>query len=140
VHAEWIDSADGPVVRARFRGRQVRRGRERTTMSVVIEAQPGVSFACAVEDLQYASATGAITGFRRIGGAILRYRGVMGPGPSGLSDAIATAREREDSIIADRLNEHEQNMTATLEAIKQAAEQDNVRSTFGIRCVLRTGR
>ncbi|MBV9060931.1 MAG: SRPBCC family protein [Pseudonocardiales bacterium] len=124
VHAEWIDGADGPAVGARFRGHQVRQGREWTSVSVVIEAQPGVSFAWAVGDPQYASATWryqlAADGS---GGTILRYRAVMGPGPSGLSDAIAKAPEREDSIIAFRLNEHEQNMTATLEAIKQAAEQ-----------------
>jgi hypothetical protein len=93
-------------------------------VSVVIEAQPGVSFAWAVGDPQFASATWcyrlAADGF---GGTILRYRAVMGPGPSGLSDAIAKAPEREDSIIAFRLNEHERNMTATLEAIKKAAEQ-----------------
>lgn len=46
----------------------------------------------------------------------------MGPGPSGLSDALAKAPEREDSIIFFRLNEHERKMMATLEAIKQAAE------------------
>ena len=125
VHAEWIDGADGPVVGARFRGRQVRQGREWISGSVVIEAQPGVSFAWVVGDPQDASATWcyqlAADGF---GGTILRYRAVMGPGPSGLSDAIAQAPEREGNIIAFRLNEHERNMTATLEAIKQAAEKE----------------
>lgn len=126
VHAEWIDGADGPAVGARFRGRQVRRGREWTSVSVVIEAQPGVSFAWAVGDPQHASATWRyqLAADDVSGGTILRYCAVMGPGPSGLSDAIAQAPEREDSIIADRLNEHERNMKATLEAIKQAAEQE----------------
>jgi hypothetical protein len=125
VHAEWIDGADGPVVGARFRGRQVRQGQQWTSVSVVIEAEPGVSFAWAVGDPQYASATWryqlAADGSR---GTILRYRAVLGPGPSGLSDALAKAPEHEDSIIAFRLNEHERNMAATLQAIKQAAEQE----------------
>ncbi|HEX5349476.1 MAG TPA: SRPBCC family protein [Pseudonocardiaceae bacterium] len=124
AHAEWIDDADGPAVGARFRGHQVRHGRQWTSVSVVIEAQPGVSFAWAVGDAQYASATWRYQlASDGSGGTILRYRAVMGPGPSGLSDAIAKAPEREDSIIALRLNEQEENMTATLEAIKQAAEQ-----------------
>jgi uncharacterized protein YndB with AHSA1/START domain len=124
VHAEWIDGAEGPAVGARFRGQQVRQGREWTSVSVVIEAQPGVSFAWAVGDPQFASATWRYQlASDGLGGTILRYRAVMGPGPSGLSEAIAKAPEREDTIIADRLHEHERNMTATLEAIKQAAEQ-----------------
>jgi hypothetical protein len=73
-------------------------------------------------------------------GTILRYRAVLGPGPSGLSDALAKAPEHEDSIIAFRLNEHERNMAATLQAIKQAAEQDNARSTPGIHCMPQIGR
>ena len=124
VHAEWIDDADGPAVGARFQGRQIRQGQQWTSVSVVIEAQPGVSFAWAVGDPQYPSATWRYQlAADKSGGTILRYRAVMGPGPSGLSDEIAKAPERQDSIIADRLNEHERNMTATLEAIKQAAEQ-----------------
>jgi hypothetical protein len=31
--------------------------------------------------------------------------------------------DREERIVASRLKEHERNMTATLEAIKRAAEQ-----------------
>jgi hypothetical protein len=125
VHAEWIDGADGPAVGARFRGRQLRQGQPWTSVSVVIEAQPGVSFAWAVGDPQHASATWryqlAADGS---GGTILRYRANLGPGPSGLSDAIAQAPEHEDNIVAFRLNEHERNMAATLHAIKQAAEQE----------------
>ncbi|MCA1835489.1 MAG: SRPBCC family protein [Actinobacteria bacterium] len=125
VHAEWIDGADGPGVGARFRGHQVGQGREWTSVSVVVEAQPGVSFAWAVGDPQFPSATWRYQlASDGLGGTILRYRAVMGPGPSGLSDAIAKAPEREDSSIADRLNEHARNMTATLEAIKQAAEEE----------------
>ena len=57
VHAEWIDGADGPAVGARFRGRQIRQDQQWTSVSVAIEAQPGVSFAWAVGDPQYPSAT-----------------------------------------------------------------------------------
>ncbi|MGH3885370.1 MAG: SRPBCC family protein [Pseudonocardiaceae bacterium] len=124
VDAQWEGSVGGPEVGARFHGRQVRQGREWETSSVVTEVEPGVSFGWAVGDPVNASATWryelAPDGS---GGTVLRYRAVMGPGPSGLTAVIAKAPDSEERIIADRLKEHERNMTATLEAIKRAAEQ-----------------
>ncbi|MGH4009809.1 MAG: SRPBCC family protein [Pseudonocardiaceae bacterium] len=124
VDAQWEGSA-GPQVGARFRGRQVREGRTWETYSVVTEAQPGVSFGWAVEDPGNAAATWryelAPDGS---GGTVLRYRAVMGPGPSGLTAVIAETPDLEEIIIAGRLKEHQRNMMATLEAIKRAAEQD----------------
>jgi hypothetical protein len=48
----------------------------------------------------------------------------MGPGPSGLTAKIAKSPDREEDLIALRLEEHKQNMMATLQAIKRAAEQN----------------
>jgi len=124
VGAQWVDGADGPAVGARFLGHQVREDRRWETTSVVIESQPSVSFAWAVGDPANASATWRYQlASDGSGGTVVRYRSVMGPGPSGLTDVIAEMPDREDSIIASRLKEQERNMTATLEAIKQAAEQ-----------------
>lgn len=125
IGAEWLDGATGPLAGARFLGRQLREGRSWETTSVVVESEPGASFAWAVgDDPEYAAATWryelAPDG---TGGTIVRYRAVMGPGPSGLTTAIAEQPDLEERIIAGRLREHERNMTATLEAIKQAAEQ-----------------
>lgn len=124
VGAEWVDGADGPAVGARFLGHQVREDREWQTISVVIESERGVSFAWAVGDPANASATWryqlASDGG---GGTVVRYRVVIGPGSSGLTAVIAEMPDREESIIAHRLTEHQRNMTATLEAIKRAAEQ-----------------
>ena len=52
----------------------------------------------------------------------MRYRAVMGPGPSYLTARIAKRPDREEYIIARRLEEHEQNMMTTLQAIKRTAE------------------
>jgi hypothetical protein len=127
-HSARHDRPSRPTLSERFShvlSHQVRQGREWTSVSVVIEAELGVSFAWVVGDPQYASATWRYQlASDGSGGTILRYRTVVGPGLSGLSDAVAKAPEREDSIIAFRLNEHERNMTATLEAIKQAAEKE----------------
>ena len=47
----------------------------------------------------------------------------MGPAPSGLNIAIAAMPEKEERIIARRLEEFEVNMKATLDGIKRLAEQ-----------------
>jgi uncharacterized protein YndB with AHSA1/START domain len=124
VAAEWVEGAEGPAVGARFLGHQVREGRKWQTTSVVIDSQPGVSFAWAVEDPANPSATwGYQLACDGSGGTIVYYRATMGPGPSGLTAVIAERPDLEESIIADRLREHRRNMTVTLEAIKRVAEQ-----------------
>ena len=124
--ARWEQgqSAGGPVAGARFRGKQVRGARTWETTSVVTEAQPGVSFGWAVADPADAAATWRYElSPDGLGGTVVRYRAVMGPGPSGLTAVIATRPELEERFIAERLKEHERNMMTTLEAIKRVAEQ-----------------
>ena len=41
---EWLDRATGPMVGARFKGRNKRREREWESVSTVLEATPGRSF------------------------------------------------------------------------------------------------
>jgi uncharacterized protein YndB with AHSA1/START domain len=122
--AEWVDGADGPVVGARFRGYQVRKNTKWETISTVIEAEPGVSFAWVVADPGNPAASWRYQlDSDESGRTVVRYRVVIGPGPSGLTARIAKSPDREDYIIARRLKEHEQNMMTTLRAIKRAAEQ-----------------
>lgn len=124
VAARWLDGADGPAVGARFLGHQVRRDRKWETISVVIESKPGVSFAWAVEDRANPAATWRYQlDSDGSGGTDVRYRAVMGPGPSGLTAKITEMPNLEERIIAYRLKEHERNMMTMLQAIKRAAEQ-----------------
>jgi hypothetical protein len=46
----------------------------------------------------------------------------MGPAPSGLNIAIDAMPDKEERIVARRLEEHVANMRATLDGIKQLAE------------------
>jgi hypothetical protein len=46
----------------------------------------------------------------------------MGPAPSGLTIAITAMPDKEERIIARRLQEYETNMRATVEGIKRLAE------------------
>ena len=56
-------------------------------------------------------------------GVQLRQGTRMGPAPSGLSIAIAAMPDKEERIVARRLEELEVNMQATLDGIKRLAEQ-----------------
>ena len=123
VTAEWLDGADGPAVGVRFVGHQLWKGFQWDTTSTVIEAEQGISFAWAVEDPTNPAATWRYhLRCDESGNTVVRYRAVMGPGPSYLTARIARRPDREECLIARRLEEHEQNMMTTLQAIKRAAE------------------
>ena len=46
----------------------------------------------------------------------------MGPAPSGLTPAIEAMPDKEERIIARRLGEHQKNMQANVDGVKQLAE------------------
>ena len=58
------------------------------------------------------------------GATRLRYSLVLGPGPSGISIAIARMPEKEPRILARRVDEHRANMMKVVNAIQAAAEAD----------------
>ena len=53
---------------------------------------------------------------------VLRYRRILGPGPSGLTSAIERNPDAEEEIIASRDAEQRANMQAVVSGIKQLAE------------------
>ena len=58
-----------------------------------------------------------------VGGTRLRFRTIMGPGPSGLTPIIEKMPEMEPRIISRRLREHRANMQRVIEGAKSRAEQ-----------------
>ena len=56
------------------------------------------------------------------GATRLRYSLLIGPGPSGISAAIAAMPDKEPRILYRRIEEHRTNMRRVVEAIKAAAE------------------
>ncbi len=52
----------------------------------------------------------------------LRFSSEMGPGPSGLTPAIERMPDREDEIVARRLEEWNKNMARTVAGIQERAE------------------
>ncbi|MGW5862879.1 SRPBCC family protein [Streptomyces sp. NPDC055239] len=121
---EWLDQAAWPALGARFVGHSEHAsfGAWQTTSYVVECEAPGV-FAWAVEDPERPSALWRFSlTATDDGGTELTQWMRMGPGRSGLSYAIDRMPEKEQKIVYVRMREFEQNMAATLDAIKKLAE------------------
>lgn len=121
--ATWLDDG-GPCLGARFVGRNAHDalGQWETT-SWVVRYDPPSSFSWAVSDPDAPSATWWFELEDAGDGAVrLRHGGRMGPAPSGLSIAITAMPDKEERIIARRLQEWERNVRSTLDGIRQLAE------------------
>lgn len=121
---EWLDGASEPAVGARFRGtsRHPALG-EWSTISYVVEHDPGQVFAWAVEDVEQPTATWRFTLRPEQTGTRLSQWARMGPGRSGLSTAIEQMPDKEQKIVFVRMREFEESITRSLAAIKALAEQ-----------------
>jgi len=119
--ANWVD--DGPALGARFVGRNEHPalGSWETT-SWVTRYRPYREFGWSVTDPDNPSATWWFTLDEVGSGTRLRQGARIGPAPSGLSIAIATMPDKEERIVARRLQEWTRNMQATVAGIKALAE------------------
>ena len=114
--AEWIDEDH-------FRGRNRHEAAgEWETTCVVVEREAPRVFAYAVGDASNPSASWRYTLTPEGSGTRLTQWMRMGPAPSGLTPAIEAMPEKEERIIARRLDEHRFNMLSTLQGIKDLAE------------------
>ena len=119
--ARWVDDEQG--VGARFVGRNHHDALgEWETVSYVSRYEPMRAFGWSVTDLDNPSSTWWFELEPRDDQVLLRHYGRMGPAPSGLTVAITAMPDKEERIIARRLEEFEGNMRATLDGIKQLAE------------------
>jgi hypothetical protein len=119
--ASWMD--EGPAVGSRFVGRNWHKAMgEWETVSIVNRFEPMRDFGWCVSDVDEPSATWWFELEPTPEGTRLRQGARMGPAPSGLSIAISAMPEKEERIVARRLEELEANMRATLDGIKQLAE------------------
>ncbi|MEU2422114.1 SRPBCC family protein [Streptomyces sp. NPDC007851] len=119
----WLDGATGPAVGARFVGRSEHEAFGRwETISQVTECEPESVLAWAVQD---PAAPSAVWRFRlraEDGGTGLSQWMQLGPGRSGLSEAIDRMPDKEQKIVFVRLREFERSIAATLAEIKKRAE------------------
>jgi len=119
----WLDGATEPAVGARFEGRSAHDALGQwATVSEVIECEAERVLAWAVHDIADPSAIWRFRLEPKDGGTLLSEWMQMGPGRSGLSYAIDQMPEKEQKIVFVRMREFEQNMTRTLQCIKELAE------------------
>lgn len=95
-----------------------------TSTSFVTEWVPSRAFTWAVKNLENPAATWGFKLEERGQQTLLRQRYFIGPGPSGVSDVIDEAPDREEAIIANRLKAQAANMLKTLNAVKAILESD----------------
>ena len=121
IGATWLD--DGPRLSARFVGRSRHDALgEWETTSTVTRYEPNRAFGWDVSDPDNPSSSWWFELEQEADGVRLRQGARIGPAPSGLTIAITAMPDKEERIIARRLEEFERNMRATLEGIKQLAE------------------
>jgi Polyketide cyclase / dehydrase and lipid transport len=121
--AEWLDPSTAPGIGSRFRGRSRHPAAgEWETLCVVTEWEPEHRFGWAVGDPAFPSASWRFDMASEGRGARLSQWARIGPAPSGLTPAIEAMPDKEERIVARRLEEHRANMSATLAGIKALAE------------------
>jgi uncharacterized protein YndB with AHSA1/START domain len=119
----WLEGADGPALGAQFKGRNHHPAAgEWESTSTIVACEPGQVLGWAVGDPDHPSAVWRFELAPEAGGTRLRQWAQMGPGPSGLTPAIQAMPDKEERIVANRLEEWRRNMTATVEGIKALAE------------------
>ena len=120
--ADWLDGG-GPSLGARFVGRNghAATGTWETTCTVIwFESQR--SFGYAVNDIDDPAARWRFDLEPTGRGTRLTMWAQMGPGRSGVTYFIHKYPDREEEIVANRLEEWRTNMAATLAGIKGLAE------------------
>jgi len=123
--AEWLDGADGPALGARFVGHSAHDAiGEWSTTCIVTAFEPDHVFEWSVigrdDDVssiwRYTISDGG-------GGSVhLEFWFQMGPGRGGLNFAIERMPDKEERIVARRLDEHRVNMERVLAGVKELAE------------------
>jgi hypothetical protein len=112
----WLDDT-----RFRGRNRHPAIGEWETTCTVVV-SDPESLFAWVVGDPENPSAQWRFSLEAEGKGTRLRQWMRMGPAPSGLNIAIEAMPDKEERIIARRLEEHRANMKLNVDGIKSLAE------------------
>jgi hypothetical protein len=125
---EWLDGATSPAVGARFAGcnHHPAAGEWETTCTIVA-FEPEREIAWAVGDPSHPSASWrfSLSPAPDGDGVELRQWCRLGPAPSGLTPAIEAMPDKEERIVARRLEEHRANMQRTVEGVKALAESSS---------------
>jgi len=123
VGARWADGHEGPALGAEFIGSNTHSAIGEWDVSCFVDSfEPEQSFGWVTSDLGNPGAQWRFELQQIAGATRLRYRLIIGPGPSGISGVIAQMPEREPRILFRRVEEHRSNMQKVVDAIKARAE------------------
>lgn len=121
VGAEWIDA--GPSMGATFRGHNRRDDfGDWEVLCTVTACEPDSVFEWTVGDLDDKVSKWRFDIAADGATSRLRFSAEMGPGRSGLTPAIERMPDREDDIVARRLEQWTANMQRTVDGIKSIVE------------------
>ncbi|MGV9821898.1 SRPBCC family protein [Nocardia xishanensis] len=121
--AEWVDPVRGARLDGAFVGTSWHPELgEWSTTSYIVEFDAHRTFSWVVGSTENPGATWRFTLEPDNDGTLLRQWVRMGPGPSGLSFAIAAMPEKEQKIVFVRMRELERAIEHTLAAIKTFVE------------------
>ncbi len=116
-------TGDGPALGASFIGRnRHERVGEWEVESFVDVYEPQRAFGWATVDRDDPGSRWRFRLSPTTAGTLLRYELILGPGPSGLTPAIAAMPDKEAQILDRRLAEHHANMVSTVAGIGRLAE------------------
>ena len=124
--ASWIDGATGPALDAHFVGHSAHDAiGEWTTTCIVTGFEPQRLFEWSVigRDGDVSSIWRYTLGEPGDRGTHLEYWFQMGPGRGGLNYAIEAMPDKEERIVARRLEEHKVNMQRVADGVKALAEE-----------------
>lgn len=123
--AEWLDGSDGPALYARFVGHSAHDAiGEWSTTCIVTGFEPERLFEWSVigRDDDVSSIWRYTITAQGADRSHLEHWFQMGPGRSSLNYAIEAMPDKEERIVARRLEEHRVNMQRVVEGVKQLAE------------------
>jgi hypothetical protein len=125
VTASWDDPASGPRLGATFVGRNTHPAVGEWDIRCFVDAyEEQRVFAWRTADVDNPGARWRFELEPIAGATRLRFLVTLGPGPSGITAAIAHQPDKEARIIHRRISEHHANMTRVIDGIKAAAESE----------------
>ena len=122
--AEWAEG-DGPAVGASFLGKNERPNRKWETTSYITACEPPRAFAWNVNDRDHPTAQWKFE-LEPVGEKTrLRFHMIVGPGLSATGRAMEENPGQAAEVLAQRRNQHRNNMDRTIQGIKRLAETGN---------------
>ena len=121
--ARWADGFDGPALGAQFIGSNTHPAIGTWEVPCFVDRyEVKREFGWVTSDPQNPGAQWRFELASIAGASRLRFRLILGPGPSGISAAITQMPDKEPRILGRRVDEHRRNMAKVVAGIKAAAE------------------